>query len=245
MIPATRISCWLTPASHSTGEKEQVPGEPGPWERLSPQSHLGWIKQEELRAQSTQGSTQEGGRQWPWTGASSSLQHYPLHLMSQEPTTPRKKYKGLLCSSDLQTCPSTMSQDASWTLLSLEKQNALWAWDPKQKCVKSQPTSAPGSGHMAPQSASSGPLGSAGPSAAPPSGPSKPAGWPHPLTLPTTCSSVPWLCATPCLACGACSEGVWVLHFLTEPKHQDMHTAKPADRQTDVGLTACMMSTML
>lgn len=117
--------------------------------------------------------------------------------------------------------------------------------DPKQKCVKSQPTSAPGSGHMAPQSASSGPLGSAGPSAAPPSGPSKPVGWPHPLTLPTTCSSVPWLCATPCPACGACSEGVRVLHFLTEPKHQDMHTAKPADRQTDVGLTACMISTML
>lgn len=61
----------------------------------------------------------------------------------------------------------------------------------------------------------------------------EPVGWPQPLTLPTTRSSAPWFCATPCPVCGACCEGVWVLYFLTEPKHKDMHTAKPADRQTD------------
>ena len=144
--------------------------------------------------------------------------------MSREPTTPRKRYKGLLCSSDLHTYPSTLSQDASWAPLSLEKQNALWAWDPRQRCVKST--------HLNSRLWTHGPFSM---------GQSQQGGHSHwllPQHVPRCLGSVPphALSVVP---------AVRAQYFLTEPKHKDMHTAKPADRQTDVGLTACTMSTML
>ena len=40
----------------------------------------------------------------------------------------------------------------------------------------------------------------------------EPAGRPQPLTPPTTRSSVPWFCATPCPVCGACCEGSVLPH---------------------------------
>lgn len=106
-----------------------------------------------------------------------------------------------------------------WTLLSLEKQDTLWAWDPRQQCVKSQPTPAQALGHRAPFSMGhrvpTQDLRLCWPKCCPPSGPSEPVGrlrrWLFPQHVPQCPGSVPphGLSVVPAIAgCGSCTSAI-------------------------------------